>query len=144
MTGPVDPVALQDLGPLQQALYARMVGDAELVGLLGAPRVYDNVPENVVRPYITLGEAIEFPDNTHDQFGSEVTETLHVWSDYRGFAEGLAIAARLRALFDHQPLDVDGLAVVAVRWELTQTLRDPDPAVRHVSVRFEISTEQES
>ncbi|MCI0687122.1 MAG: DUF3168 domain-containing protein [Sporichthyaceae bacterium] len=124
---------------VQAALYARLAGDPELAGLA---RGYDHVPEGAAHPYWTVGEAIETPNNHHGGFGRQVLATVHVWSTYRGYAEGLAIAARIVALLDHQPLTIAGHHTVAVRHELTQTLRDPDPDIRHMPVQFRIVTEQ--
>lgn len=143
--------ALEAIDPVQQAMYDRMAADTTLRDMLAAhPRggdrvggIYDAPPEGAKFPYIDMGEAIETPRNHHGGFGAETVATLHVWSQQRGYAEGLKIAARLRVLFDHQPLNVDGHQVVSVRHEQTLTLRDPNPELRHLPVRFRITTEQE-
>lgn len=138
------PEALDALAPVQVALYQRLAGDGELLALLGdEDRVYDDVPEDARFPYVTIGESLESPDNHHGGYGSDISATLHVWSRYAGFTEANTIAARIRRLLDHQPLQVTGQKVIAVRWEFAQALRDPDPAIRHVQIRFEIITEQE-
>lgn len=138
------------LGPIQQAFYDRMVGDETLIGLLWhqidddvLTGVYDQPPEEAQHPYVDLGQGIETPRNTLAEAGAEAVQTLHVWSRQRNFAEGLQIVGRLRELFDHQPLTVAGHHLVSVRHEMTQTLRDPDPEIRHLPVRFRITTEQE-
>ena len=140
-------VALDALSPIQVAFYARMTGDATLLALLGhnarGNGVYDGAPEGALFPYIELGEAVETPRNTLRELGAETVATLHVWSKQRGYAEGLRVVARLRVLFDHQPLVVSGHQVVSVKHEQTLTLRDPNPELRHLPVRFRITTEQE-
>lgn len=137
MTTPATPVPY-----IQAAIYARLTGDATLTGLVTG--VFDDVPEKQAHPYVVLGEAIETPRNWHGGFGREVVETLHVWSRSRGFSQGLAIAQRITTLLDHQPMTLaGGHLVVSVRHELTQTLRDPDPEIRHLPVRFRLTTEQE-
>lgn len=125
--------------PIQGAMFARIKADAVLNAAIGG-RVYDEVPENAVYPYVVLGEGVETPDNELAAYESRVAATLHVWSAYRGFRESLIIAGHLIRLFDHQPLVVAGRGVVAVRHEQTVTLRDPDSDVRHVVVRFAIDT----
>lgn len=129
-------VAADLLWPLQVALYQR------LSGALSVP-VHDGPPEGSTYPYVVLGEVVETPRNAHDRYGAEVLATLHVWSQSDGYKEGLAIAADLRAALDHQQLVVAGHHIVSVRHEQTQTLRDPDPELRHVPVEFRITTEQE-
>lgn len=138
------------LGPVQLAVYTRLVEDTDLTDLLAVTEgsdvltgVYDGPPEDAEFPYVDLGESIETPRNTLTEAGAETVMTLHVWTRSRGFREGLAIVDRLRALLDHQPLEVAGHAVVSVRHEMTQTLRDRDPEIRHLPVRFRITTEQE-
>jgi hypothetical protein len=66
--------------------------------------------------------------------------TLHIWSDYGGFAEALGIVRHLMRVIDHQPIAVPGRQLVYAHHEQTVTMRDPDPDVRHVSVRFAFET----
>lgn len=135
--------ARRPMADIQSALYRRLTApDADL----GAA-VYDYVPEGEALswPYVTIGEAIETPANAHDFLGRDTTITVHVWSKYRGFAEANGVAAAVTALLDHRPgeLDVgDGHYVTSVRSEFSQTLRDTDPAIRHVILRFRIRTAQ--
>jgi hypothetical protein len=132
--------ARSPLLPIQTAFYQRMTGDPDLMQVVSG--VFDEVPESEQKPYVVLGEAIETPRNNHGQFGRETVETLHVWSDHAGFSEALTIKNLLIELFDHQPLTVDGQHVVSVRYEFSQTLRDPNPDLRHVVLRFRVTTEQ--
>lgn len=129
------------LTPLQSALYARLTGDTALMAQV--VDVVDGAPEGTAYPYVVLGEVIETPNNALGEFGADSVITLHVWSKSDGYKEGLEIAGHLRRLLDHQPLTVAGHHVVSVRHEQTQTLRDPEPEVRHIPVRFRVTTEQE-
>ncbi|HET8684977.1 MAG TPA: DUF3168 domain-containing protein [Micromonosporaceae bacterium] len=136
------PVRRGAAAPIQAAVYAALAGDQELSAMVGG-RVHDHVPEPAVYPYVTVGEAVESPDDTLDRFGADTMIVVHVWSEYRGYAQGNAIAGRIQALLDRQPLTVSGHLVVAVRFKQTQPARDPDPQLRHVVVRFQVVTEQE-
>lgn len=140
MTSPLP--AVRPMGPLQTAIYQRLT-DAEDLGAA----VYDFVdePDAASWPYITIGDGIETPANSHDSIGRETTLYLHVWSRYRGFSEANAVASRMTSLLDHQgdALDVDGQRVVSIRFEFSQNLRDPDPRIRHVAIRFRVRTEQQ-
>lgn len=136
MTTPDSP-----LGPIQDAVYGVLSGDATLGALISG--VFDEVPEGTPYPYVTLGEALEQPDNAHDRFGRQSVLTLHVWSLHRGFSEANAIASRVVALLDHNPLTVVGRHHVVTRYEFSQSLRDPDtPGLRHIPLRFRVITEQ--
>jgi hypothetical protein len=128
--------------PVQQAIHDRLTGNAALMATISG--VFDYVPEDVAYPYVVIGEATETPDNSHDRFGRQTVITLHVWSQYRGHAQGLAIAAKVTALLDHQPLTITGLHHVVTRFEFSQTLTDPEPPgdIRHVVLRYMVVTEQ--
>ncbi|MGW2260273.1 DUF3168 domain-containing protein [Streptomyces sp. NPDC001780] len=128
--------------PVQTAVYGRLAADPTLTGLITG--VFDYVPETTAYPFVVIGEAIETPDNRHGGFGRQTVITLHVWSRYRGYAQALAIGARITALLDHQPLTIVGQAHIVTRFEFSQTLTDPEPPgdIRHLVLRYRVLTEQ--
>lgn len=126
------------LAAVQRALYGALSGDPFLAS---AAAVYDEVPEGAELPYVVLGEVFVTPANRLAAPGWELLATLHIWSASPGFAEPLALAERVTALLDHQPLEVDGYRHVVTRFESLQTLRDPDPRLRHVPVTFRVIVE---
>lgn len=128
---------------IQTALYQRLTAEGADLGAA----VYDYVPEGdqASWPYVTIGEGIETPANSHSFIGRDTTVYLHVWSKYRGFAEANMVADQMNALLDHQPGELDmgpGQYVTSIRFEFSQMLRDTDPTVRHVAIRFRIRTAQ--
>lgn len=118
--------------------------NSELMSILAADGVYDNVPEGTARPYIIIGEAIETPDNAHDRYGKNIVVTNHVWSEQKGYKESLEIMNLMVATLEQQPLVVEGFHHVMTQFEFSQTLRDPDPTIRHAIARFRILVEQVS
>jgi hypothetical protein len=130
--------------PLQVAVYRALRDDPAVAGLVD-DRVYDHVPEPARHPYIVIGEAIETPDNAHGEFGRQVDIAVHIWDTADGYAPLLAIADAVVQLLDHQhtALTIVGHRVVAIRLIDVRTLRDPDPRIRHVPVRFRVNTAQE-
>ncbi|WP_030744450.1 DUF3168 domain-containing protein [Streptomyces sp. NRRL F-5135] len=128
--------------PVQRAVYGKLTGDAPLMAAISG--VYDYTPEDIPYPFVVIGEAIETPDNRHGGFGRQTVITLHVWSRYRGYAQALAIGARITALLDHQPLTIAGQAHIVTRFEFSQTLTDPEPPgdIRHLVLRYRVLTEQ--
>lgn len=128
------------LGPVQTAVYERLTGFEPLMSLVTG--VYDEVPEGTPKPYVVIGEAQETPDNRHGGFGRQTVATLHVWSRQRGFSEATAIANEVIRALDHQPLSIADTRHIVTRFEFSQTLRDTDPELRHVPLRFRIVTEQ--
>lgn len=133
----ISPVSKSPLLALQTALFQLL--DAEL-----SVPVFDYVPEDQPYPYAMIGEATEVPDNAHDRYGSDTVHTIHVWTQFEGWSEGLEIVDELSRLLDHrkETLNVDGFWVVSIRREITRTLRDPNPLLRHVPVEYRIVTEQ--
>lgn len=127
--------------PLQQAVYARLVGDTDLTAMCG---VYDEVPEGASYPQVTIGEVTEELDDTHDNQGLDVALVLHIWSTYAGYAECGRILAHLDRLLDRQPLAVVGFETVAIFREHHRMMRDPDPQIRHCPVRFRVWLAKES
>ncbi|MFJ4987894.1 DUF3168 domain-containing protein [Streptomyces sp. NPDC088732] len=130
--------------PIQQALSARLSGDEDLQALITG--VFDFVPEKQAYPFVVIGEATETPDNRHGGFGRQTSVTLHVWSQYRGYTQALQIGAIITGLLDHQPLPIAGLDWISTRFEFSQTLTDPEPPgdIRHLVLRYRITTEQSS
>lgn len=106
--------------------------------------VHDEVPESEQRDYLVLGDHLSLPDNSHDKFGREITQTFHIWTKSRGTKRGGEIARRWNAVFDHQrgSLSVPGHRIVIIRNEFQQALRDPNPEWRQTLMRFRIHTEQ--
>ncbi|MFJ4687054.1 DUF3168 domain-containing protein [Streptomyces sp. NPDC088789] len=127
--------------PVQGGLVSALVADVPLMALVTG--VLDYATEKHPYPYIRVGEVIETPDNAHDRHGSQTVATLHIWSQYRGFAEALTIAARVIQALDHQPLTVPGHVWRWTRFMSLQTLTDPEPPgdIRHVPMQFRIGTE---
>lgn len=137
MTVPTTPALA-----VQTALYGVLSGDAQLTALISG--VWDYVPEDAAYPYVHIGEATEIPDNTHSTWGRQTTHTLHIWTQARGHAQGLTIAARVMQVLDHQPLTISGQHHISTHYEFMQALTDPEPPgdIRHVVMRFRVVTEQ--
>ncbi|MGW9242579.1 DUF3168 domain-containing protein [[Kitasatospora] papulosa] len=135
-TAPSPMLAVQ--GAVLEVLY----GDGTLAGMVES--VYDYLPETASYPFVVLGEAVETPDNRHGGFGRQTVITLHVWSQYEGYAEALRIGERITELLDHQALNVPNLDHISTRYEFAQTLTDPEPPgnIRHLVLRYRVVTEQ--
>ena len=120
---------------LQQAVYARLSGDSTLTTTLGA-EVHDDVPEGTSFPYVVLGDdtSVEYGTKTLD--GASNTITLHVWSQYRGAKQILEIMNRVHDLLHNYSLTVSGANLINLRFEFSDTFRDPDGISRHGVMRL--------
>ena len=139
MTFTVTPTATSALLAVQIAVVAHCRQH------LSVP-VFDYVPEEQPYPYVTVGEAVETPDNVHGRFGRRVAIVAHVWTKSReGFGPALAIAGELQQLFDRRHADVPivGHRLESIRLVDARPMRDPDPLIRHVPVTLAVHTEQE-
>jgi hypothetical protein len=128
---------------LQQAIFARLTADAALTALLGAPRIYDDVPQGADFPYLTFGQSIVRDWSTGSEDGNEHILTLHVWSQARGKKEAHEIMDALRAALHAEALTLAGHRLVNLRHEHCEARRDPDGDTVHGIARFRAVTEPE-
>lgn len=122
--------------PLQAAIVQALKSSADLMAKVTG--VYDEVPEDVAYPYVSIGAITETADDAHDRQGLDSLVVLHVWSTYKGFAEAADIFAAVDASLDRRPLAVSGWTDVSIRHEEHQFLKDPDPDVRHVYAQYRV------
>lgn len=135
---------------LQEGLYSLLSNDATLATLIEG--VYDEVPEGVTLDpgagYVVIGEMISSPDGAHGSYGRQTSCVIHTWTRAQSHKPGNDIGARIGALLSRreEELDplVDGHTVWQVAHEFAQTLKDPEPGIRHRVDRFRIWTRQEA
>jgi hypothetical protein len=133
------PLAMPPINELQAQLFAALDGEI-------AADVYDNVPEDVAKPWVTIGESFAIPDNWHGGFGWDILTTIHVWTKSLGFKSALDIVNEISPILDHKRASLalpDSWYVVSIRFVQLSTLRDPDPEIRHVPVQFRIVIHQQ-
>lgn len=126
---------------LQRAIYDAIVADAAVLDLLGAPRIYDAVPDNSPFPYLTLGETSVADWSTGTEAGEEHRLTLRVWSRAAGRREVHELMATLRAALHERALVLDGHRLVNLRHEAGDVRRESDGITTRGTVRFRAVTE---
>ena len=118
--------------PVQKA----MVGAMRDAGVAGG-RVYDEPPDPVTFPYVTLGETQVLPDKADCIDGSEIFPVVDVWSRATGFPETKTVVSQVLAALDDQTgITVDGFQLVIFEFQDVRYLRDPDGLTRHGVVTF--------
>jgi len=128
---------------LQQALTARLAGDAGVQALIGNPvRLYDALPADpVIFPYVVIGEAGAMSFDTKSEAGMVHRPSVHSWSRYRGLKEiKLLMAAIASALVD-APLTIAGHHLVLIDFAGSDVVLDPDGLTRHGVQRFRALTQ---
>jgi hypothetical protein len=126
---------------LQQSVFAALGADAALTALLGAGRVYDDVPQGSPLPYVTLGRATAQDWSMGSEDGTEHVFTVHVWSGARGKKQAHEILGAIRAALHDQPLSLAGHDLINLRHEHSEIRRDPDGETVHGIARFRAVTE---
>lgn len=125
---------------LQAALLVYLRGQVSLAVWLGTPaRVYDQLPVEVVYPYVTFGRVSA---QSIGGVGAEVTEqvlNLMCVSRFGGSEEAKAIAAELRVLLDGAALDLAGL--VSLRVSYVDVFRSADQRTTYALIRLRAVTE---
>jgi hypothetical protein len=119
---------------LQGAINLKLRADIAAV----SERVLDEVPADVVFPYIEIGEFQTVDDGAQCHDGVEVFATLHVWSrGTRGQVECKTIAGAVRGSLHEAALDL------GAAWQFlenmhqdTRYLKDPDGLTRHAVLTF--------
>ena len=76
---------------LQQSIFATLTADTALLALLGAPRLYDDVPQRADFPYLTFGQSVARDWSTGSEDGNEHILTLHVWSQANGKRQAIVM-----------------------------------------------------
>lgn len=127
---------------LQTAVYDRLTSAAGVTGLLGGPKVYDEVPRAAEFPYLTIGQSSARDWSTGGEDGEEHTLTLHVWSRANGRRQVQEIMGTVRAALHDAALSLTGYRLVNLRQEFCEARRDNDDGeTYHGLMRFRAVTE---
>lgn len=105
---------------------------------IASGRVYDHAPQDVVFPFVEIGESLEMEDDNAASKGVEHILTLHAWSRYRGQKEIKDIVAAIRAALHQQNLTVTGLASCNSFVDGVTHLIEDDGLTRHAAVRVRL------
>lgn len=124
---------MTSLMELQRAIVQRLTGDPELMGMVTG--VFDDVPQGQEAPYLVVGEASETAMNTFTRKGRESNLTIHIYSEYAGFKEGLTILQRLNDLLDDgEPLSLETQQLIYLLFDNVQTINGD--SFKHIPVTY--------
>lgn len=127
---------------LQKSVYQTLFSDSGLKALIGdPPRLYDDVPEDPVYPYLSLGEVQLSDWSTASDTGLEQRLSFHAFSRYGGRKEVQEILTALYLILHDAALSVDGNSLVTLRFEFAQILRESDGETFHGVARYRARTE---
>jgi|TARA_R100000152_G_C6771077_1_gene197479 hypothetical protein len=124
---------------LQKAIFSRLNGgsivDEQDQAITG---VFDDVPEGSAYPYVVIGEETATNIGTKDKDMHEYTQTIHVWSQYRGLKEIKEIMEQIYTLLNDFAISVSGASAITLRHEFQTTLTEGDGLTRHGVMRFRV------
>ncbi len=126
---------------LQKAVFATLGGSADLVSLLGGPKIHDQPPANVLFPYLTFGRTSVYDWSTDTESGTEQLFSIHVWSKSQGKREALEIMEVVRGLLDNARLGLDQHHLIGMRLEFSEARFDDRLSLQHGLLRFRAVTE---
>ena len=127
---------------LQEAVFAALSADADLVGALGGAKFHDVTPAKVSFPYVTFGRTSTYDWSTGTEGGSEHLFTLHVWSKHKGRKEALELMEMVRAALHDQDRALGRHHLVNLRLEFSDMRYDEDLAAYDGSMRFRAVVEE--
>jgi hypothetical protein len=120
---------------IQKAYVARLKTEGSVNG-----RVYDEAPQNVVFPYLQIGDIQTVEDGVDCLDSTEVTVTLHVWSRKVGRVEARSLAATCRAALHNwiPNLGGEGFRCVDHMHRSTRVFADSDGKTSHGVLTFRL------
>jgi len=128
---------------LQKAVYAALAADPSVTALIGAGKVFDDVPREAEFPYIAFGQGLERDWSMGSADGREHVLVLHVWSRHSGRRETFEVMEAVRDALHDQPLTLCGHRLVNLRHEISEARRADDGETYQGVVRFRAVTEPE-
>lgn len=126
---------------LHNAIVAALTSDTALIGLIGAARVFDQVPSPTPYPYIVLGQTTTRAADADERPTDEHTVTLQVVSRARGRSESQAIVSAIRDRLHDATLALAAHRLVNLRHEFSEARRDSDGVTFRGLARFRAVTE---
>ncbi|MBN8542795.1 MAG: DUF3168 domain-containing protein [Alphaproteobacteria bacterium] len=126
---------------LQQALFARLNGDALLMSMIQG--IHDSVPQNTSFPYVVIGDGDQNDVPASDTISVRCSLDIEVFSRSKGRKEVLLILERLYALLHQSVLTVSGYECIISRCSRAETETLIDAVTLRGSMRVTILLMQE-
>jgi hypothetical protein len=116
---------------LQKAIVAALKADPDVAAII-AGRIYDAVPGNATKPYLSFGPFQLLPEHGSCLDGGEAIITLDAWAAGPDTVEVKRLGTAVAAALDLAPIVLDApQRLVEISVEQTQYMRDPDGITAH-------------
>ena len=113
----------------QDAVVRLLRADAAVKALV-ASRIYDRVPLNAARPYVSIGPSQMTQQDFDCVDGAECFLQVDVWSSEPGFAQCKTLAAAVRKALHNAAAEQDGFTF-EIEHRFTNEFRDADGLTSH-------------
>lgn len=110
-------------------------------GAITNGRIYDGVPGNAAKPYVSFGPFQMLPEHGDCLDGGEVFMTLDGWAAGPDTVQVKQLGAAIAADLDRAELELDGQRLIELAVEQIQYLRDPDGITAHAVITVHAWTE---
>ena len=125
---------------VQTVIYQKLASYAPLLALVVG--VYDDVDEDQLFPYVTIGESTHNAWDTDNTLGDDTTISIHAWSRKSGKKETKTIQAEIYNALQRSNLTYAGHDIIAVDWVGSETFMDADGKTRHGVQTFRVLLER--
>lgn len=126
--------------PLQKAIVAALKAAPAVAAIVNG-RIYDGVPTNAVKPYVSFGPFQMLPEHADCLDGGESFITLDGWAGGPDTVQAKQLGAAIAVALDEAVLTLDGQRLVGIAIEQTQYLREPDGITAHAVVTLRVLTD---
>lgn len=126
---------------LQSAIYSTLSSNSALTSLLGGVHIYDDIPQETLAPYVTIGQSLVRDWSTGTEDGNEHEITVNMWSKSGGRKEVQDIAEHVRTLLHDQTLSLTDHSLINLRHFFLDIRREPDGEHYRAILRFRAVTE---
>lgn len=125
---------------LQKHLFYQLTTNEEVQDEIGSPaRVYDRVPDNVVYPFVVIGEAKSIPWNGVDD-GVEHDLKIHSYSKYAGRKEVKNVMSAIMGALSNEKIKIGNSELISLRFVFGDVWRKQDREIFQGVMRFRALT----
>ena len=133
---------------VQNSVLNRLLASTDLSAIVGG-RIYGDVPQDAIFPYVTIGEDVATDWSTHYDTGQSISVVMHTWSRARGRRETKRMQSAIYFALNRYnfppivPVDPSDPTydIVGCDFEGSQSFVDYDGLTRHGVSTFRILVE---
>lgn len=129
------------LNEFQKHIRDLLIGDTAVAGFV-TDRVYDNVPENKLFPYISFGPHEVIEDDADGVDCGEHTLQLDVWTNTIGVVEAKKIISAARKALHRNNTEMTVNAIVTLEVSAIRVFPDPTPPITHGVITITANIEE--